>query len=368
MGGEIRICPDRFGVAFPDFLFLCNQGLRCPWGETAPLEKFFMKIGILTCRDLSRFFPSSEDPYFTHDDQVLVDFLRAKGHQVEPVFWMETLDQKLSGYDICIVRSTWDYMNSLQHQKDFRRWFAFHAQQSIPVANAPGVILWNLEKTYLQDLQEVGVAVVPTVFVTPDVPFHRSMIQEQVDLHGSIVIKPAVSAAARDTVLVHPGSDLGALQSWNGPVGENFDAWRQGRSLLMQPFIKEIETEGEWSLVYFGKSYSHSVRKIPKAGSWLVQDELGGSVVSEEPPVAVRKCGDRAVERMGDAFGLRHSPQQWQQPLYCRVDVIPAAQGPLVGEVELIEPELFFLQREPLAKKPLDAALGIFYQELLQLI
>ena len=48
--------------------------------------------------------------------------------------------------------------------------------------------------------------------------------------------------------------------------------------------------------------------------------------------------------------------------LYGRVDLIPSASGPRVGEFELVEPELFFRYRQNGEFAPLKPALDKFIQ------
>ncbi len=40
-----------------------------------------------------------------------------------------------------------------------------------------------------------------------------------------------------------------------------FDALVGERDMLVQPFLPEIVSDGEWSLLFFGGEYSHAVRK-----------------------------------------------------------------------------------------------------------
>jgi hypothetical protein len=131
---------------------------------------------------------------------------------------------------------------------------------------------------------------------------------------------------------------------------------------MVQPFLPEVLSEGEWSLVFIDGLYSHAVHKRPAAGSWLVQDELGGSVESAVPPEEVRAAAIVAFERIVPALEKRGAAEQVAKGplLYGRVDVIPTASGPLVSELELIEPELFFLQRTARGPLPLKRAIDAF--------
>jgi hypothetical protein len=47
---------------------------------------------------------------------------------------------------------------------------------------------------------------------------------------------------------------------------------------MVQPFMPEVQTLGEWSLIFLGVEFSHSVRKFPAPGNFLVQSEFGGTV------------------------------------------------------------------------------------------
>lgn len=278
-------------------------------------------IAFVTCADLSRYFVSEHNPLLTHDDQIVFDALLAQGHKVTPVIW-GTAVQGLK-LDLMIVRSPWDYMDSEENRTAFIEWLHDVHEAGITLANPYAVMRWSLDKHYLKDLKEAGVAIVDTIFLEPDDPVHK--IDEAFAVHGAIVVKPCISAAAKDTHLIQSGDELALFQ-------KHFAAMRGDRAFMIQPFIAGIQSEGEWSLVFLNDVYSHAVHKLPKKGGWLVQDELGGSVRCDEPD-------ERIVAFAKDAYSkLRRGAL-----LYARVDVMP---GLMIGELELVEPELFFLDRK----------------------
>ena len=123
----------------------------------------------------------------------------------------------------------------------------------------------------------------------------------------------------------------------------DFHRWRGGRDFMLQPFVGSISKIGEWSLVFFGGEYSHAVLKRPPKDGWLVQDEYGGSVVSLDPPSEVKNTAIHASKKIFE------SSEKWfgktQHPAYARYDLILYQDQWCVGEVEMIEPELFFLER-----------------------
>ena len=108
--------------------------------------------------------------------------------------------------------------------------------------------------------------------------------------------------------------------------------------------------------MFLNGNYSHCVLKHPKQGDWRVQDELGGSVRSIDCPDDIRRFGEQTIELLQrflvDKFGERG-----QSLLYCRMDVLP---GNLMSEVELVEPELHFLDRRTMKGDP--RALQLFFE------
>lgn len=301
-------------------------------------------IGFITCSDLSRFFPDPEEPIFTHDDRVAAEALRARGHTVVSVVWGV---EPRSPLDVAVVRSPWDYQDSPEKSAAFFAWLE-RLSARVPVQNPLPLLRWNLDKRYLRDLEGVGVPIVPTEFFGPERKLERSELAARAATHP-IVLKPAVSAASRDTFLIDGPASAERLVAHHGeiPAEVDLDTWRGERTFLIQPFLPEIRERGEWSVVFLDGELSHAVLKRPAVGGWWVQDELGGSVVSAEPPAAIAAAAAHAFS------GLRSLPVASGGVLYARVDLIEARPPgahiatPLVSEVELVEPELFFKRREP---------------------
>lgn len=306
-----------------------------------------MKIGFITCADLSRYFPSADNPLLTHDDQAAADALAARGHDVQPVVWGTPVQQLVGeGLDLLVIRSPWDYMDSRENAAGFLTWLGALERAGLQLQNPLSVVRWNLDKHYLADLAAAGVSTVPTRYLSAGAPVDLHALRDEM---GELVLKPCVSAAAKDTFRLTDRAQVQALLEGAGAAAP-FDLLRRGRDFMVQPFLPEVLEAGEWSLVFFDGAYSHAVLKRPAPGNWLVQDELGGSVVSGDPPQAVRRAATLALD------SVKSAPL-----LYGRVDVIPtAARGPLVSELELIEPELFFLQRTARGPRPNARALEAF--------
>ncbi len=297
-----------------------------------------LRIAFITCADLGRYFPAGEDPLFTHDDKIAAEALSALGHTVAPVVWGAPVEALADGgWDLLVMRSPWDYMDSARQRAAFAAWLEALAASDVRVENPAGLMAWNLDKRYLADLERAGVAVVPSLFVglaeRTDVD-----LEALVCAIGPLVVKPCVSAAAQGTHRIDTPDQARRF---------DLDDLGSDRDLLIQPFLPAIETAGEWSCVFIDGRHTHAVLKKPAAGSWFVQDELGGSVESGQPPAEVLALAEGTMARLPAAYpgGLPAAP------LYARVDVIPT-DPPLVGELELVEPELFFLERTPDGPRP----------------
>jgi glutathione synthase/RimK-type ligase-like ATP-grasp enzyme len=190
----------------------------------------------------------------------------------------------------------------------------------VPLWNPPEIVRANSHKSYLSGLAAQGIPSVPTVVLTRGsrVPLRR-LLEE----HGwtDAVVKPAVSASAYRTRRLSP-----ATAEEHQP---ELDAVLAEGDALVQPFLPEVTSAGEWSFVFLGEAYSHAVRKLPKAGDYRVQSELGGRVVREPPSAALRREAEHIAS---------HIPRPW---LYARVDAVEREGGLTLMELELIEPVLF---------------------------
>jgi glutathione synthase/RimK-type ligase-like ATP-grasp enzyme len=323
-----------------------------------------MKIGIITCEDLSRYFESSEDPLITHDDLVMVSCLRSRGHEVVAIPWGQEVSS-LQDYDVFVVRSPWDYMDSPSKREGLFTWLKELDSLGKPIENPVGLMLWNLDKHYLKDLSDQGIEIVETKFIEPSSALNKEVLRKHFNEFGAFVLKPCISAAAKDTFLVSSLESIETLEDANGKVEGDMEDWRAGRGFMIQPFIKSIKSFGEWSLVFLNGEYSHSVRKIPKSGEWLVQDELGGSVRWEEAPQNIVDKAKIAVNAIQPAYESATSNKLSKPPLYARIDLLIADDGsPLLGEIEMVEPELFFKMREPEETVGFEPAIEYFSKQL----
>jgi len=183
------------------------------------------------------------------------------------------------------------------------------------------IIRWNIEKTYLRDLQQGGVPIVPTVFGDR---LRCNLLDGYFAECGSerIIIKPVISTNATDTFLLEKKPPEEVMQRLLAAFSE--------RRFMVQPFIPGIQKEGEYSLFYFANRFSHAINKRPESGDFRVQEEHGASIERIEPEAGLIAAANRALALVQPA------------PLYARCDFIRSDAGEfLIMELELIEPSMY---------------------------
>lgn len=235
-----------------------------------------------------------------------------------------------SAFDATVVRSTWDY--ALQRSA-FLGWAAT-VERSGPIWNPVPLLTWSTDKRYLFELRSAGIPVVATRLVAPgDDPALPELDHDGPG--GEVVVKPAVSAGARDTDRYR--SERVAEASAH--VRRLLD---DGRSVLVQPYLSSVDTRGERSLVHIEGAFSHAVTKAPilrpdaaadgPAPEVLADLFTGGQITPVTPSAAEHAVAEAALAFAADRFGV---------PLYGRVDLVDGPDGPCVLELELAEPSLF---------------------------
>jgi len=100
---------------------------------------------------------------------------------------------------------------------------------------------------------------------------------------------------------------------------------------MIQPFMEAIQSEGEWSLLYFGGQFSHAVLKTPKLGDFRSQPDYQSHVRRVAPPLEALSLAQDVLDYLSQHVLL-----------YARIDMVRNAKGQFcLMEVELIEPDLY---------------------------
>jgi glutathione synthase/RimK-type ligase-like ATP-grasp enzyme len=280
------------------------------------------RIAIATCADYAD---------LKVDDELLGEALRERSCEVVSVIW-DRDEPDWSDFDLCLVRSTWDYHDK---HREFLDW-ARRVEAGTALHNPAALIAWNSYKTYLRELSAGGVRTVPTVWVERSDGTDLDEILAAKEW-GEAIVKPVVDLGAKNLHRVRAGS------------GENqkaLDAVLARHEAMVQPFLPSLEAEGETSLVYIDGTFSHAVRKQPAAGDFRVQSIWGGTFERTEPEAA-------HVEIAEAALGVLD-----KTPLYARVDLVTDLEGnPALIELELIEPNLHLSTHPPAAARLANAVL-----------
>jgi glutathione synthase/RimK-type ligase-like ATP-grasp enzyme len=257
-----------------------------------------MTVLLATCAE----FPDGEP-----GGDVLLAALASRGIDARWVRWDDP-DEDWDAADLVAVRSTWDYQDRLGE------FLAWATSVRAPLLNGADLLAWNTDKSYLLQLADAGLTVVPTV-VAQDEDEVRAAVQR----FGDAVAKPTVGASGVGVLVLRPGEDV---ELGTGP-------W------VVQPLVGSVRTEGEHSVYVLGGAVSCQVSKTPPPdGSILVHEERGGrshAVPVDEECAALALEAVRVAERL---HGVRID--------YARVDELRLADGSLaVSELELVEPELY---------------------------
>jgi glutathione synthase/RimK-type ligase-like ATP-grasp enzyme len=267
-----------------------------------------MTVALVTCAAL---------PGLAADDRLLLGALRQLGVTVEPAVWEDPL-YDWSGPRVCVIRSAWDYA---YRRAAFVAWSRRAAAVS-ELWNPAPIVEWNTHKRYLSDLAARGVPAVPTVVLPAgSVPHLPDVVAAVGWGSGDVILKAAVAQTGRHLLRVGP-ADAARGQA-------HLDRLLPHEDLLVQPFLPAVTEAGEISLVFLDGGFSHAVRKRPAEGDFRVHDDYGGSVARVAPDAAELRAAEAAIAAAAAPL------------LYGRVDLVPGPRGPLVMELELVEPDLF---------------------------
>ncbi|MDJ0790629.1 MAG: hypothetical protein QNJ71_01915, partial [Acidimicrobiia bacterium] len=126
-------------------------------------------------------------------------------------------------------------------------------------------------------------------------------------------------------------------------VREHIESLLPLGEVMIQPFLKSVAEVGETSAIFVGGHFTHAVHKVAMEGEFRVQAEFGGTYSLTD--LHAHSIG--IAEASTDALSDGHDTLA-----YARVDLVLDDEGaPLVGEVELVEPDLFFSLSPDAARK-----------------
>ncbi len=288
---------------------------------------------------------STDAEYLASDDDTELDFLaeaiNSRGLNCEVVVWHEPRDW--SRFDALVLKSPWDYHLRLE---EFQQWF-HHVATQCRILNPPEVVWWNIDKQYLNQFTELGVACVPTVFCHDEAACLAALAE-----HGSaaVVVKPTISNGSRFTGLFHANDDQ-ALQLCR-------EILAQQKVVMVQPEIPEIAAGAERGLLFFNGALSHAITKGPilQLGGGYLGGRYIENITPAQPTRAERSLGEAAMAAITQIARQQGWGPDGETLLYARIDVVtPEGRDPILLEAELFEPSLFLRTSPGAVDRYIDA-------------
>lgn len=248
------------------------------------------------------------------EDQELFDFLQKKGLNIQREVW-NNQNVNWTDYDAVVLKSPWDYHEKIE---EFEAWINHLNEKKVKMYNSAEKLIWNTDKHYLKDISDAGFPTIKTIYLEKDSSLEKNLFD--ILKTEILVVKPCVSAGSKNTILV-------SKEEFDSKF-EEVNTWLKEEAYMIQSFVKQI-SEGEWSLLFFGGKYSHSLLKTPKDQYFRVQHYLGGKIHYTEANENLRAQAQKIV----DVFA--------QNELYARVDGALIDDVFHLMELEMIEPYLF---------------------------
>ena len=176
-------------------------------------------------------------------------------------------------------------------------------EKATHLENPRSLVEWNFRKTYLRDLENLGISIIPTLWRD-----RLSAESDELDVFFSaletdeLVIKPVISANADGTFRLSRDFSHTARQE----LARTF----QSKECMIQPMMQSVVEEGEYSLFYLAGECSHAVLKTPKSGDFRVQEEHGGHIQAIAPEPLLKERADAAIAQVSPIHSTR-------APIWC---------------------------------------------------
>lgn len=283
-----------------------------------------MRIAYLASKATLPDSPTRRDDY--HEHVYMMDALRpamkARGFNIHDIAWDDP-DTDWSGFDLAIVGTTWDYWDRIPE------FFATlqKIENATPLCNPTELVKWNSRKTYLRELETKGAKLIPTEWIETanEQNVARAFDALQTD---DIVIKRQIGAGAAGQHRLKRGDSIPEMP----------------HPMMAQPFLSNIQSEGEYSFIFIDGQFCHCLIKRAAAGDYRIQSLYGGVEEPVIPDARDLESAKKIISVLDDT------------PLYGRVDMIRGDDGGLLlMELELIEPYLYPIEGPELGERMAEA-------------
>src|SRR5688572_20191847 len=173
----------------------------------------------------------------------LQDACIAAGLRADIVAWDDPT-VSWARFDAVLLRSTWDYTQRLP---EFLAWCERVSTRST-LLNPLDVVRWNTDKHYLGELAARGVPVIPSHYIEPRGDANAFPAFDE------FVVKPCVGAGSR-------GAKRFVAAERDAAVAHARALMEAGHSVLVQPYLAQVDEAGETALLFFDGEFSHAIRK-----------------------------------------------------------------------------------------------------------
>ncbi|MGY6522926.1 MAG: ATP-grasp domain-containing protein [Mongoliitalea sp.] len=272
-----------------------------------------MKLAVITYQDRGSYTVEA----VPDEDKLLSDILESLSVDYCFEIWSdESVNWKQ--YDMLLLKSPWDYFD---YFPQFAQWCKLIQSLGIPVLNDLHTVLWNANKSYLLEIQQAGLGVVPTNLISAGNVEALVKIVDNSEKESQFVIKPSISGGSKNTLKFSQKEFANLLPT--------LEQWLTREDYLLQPFVPEIAVVGEYSYIFFNGKFSHALLKKASEGEFRVQHFFGGTIHPFEPDSHELAIIAPYIEQFA------------ANTLYARVDGVWRNGVFLLMELELIEPYLF---------------------------
>ncbi len=282
------------------------------------------RIGLVTAKEFKT---------VATEEESLAALLREQGFRAERPAW-DDAGVQWKDFDVLVIRSTWDYS---YRYEEFFRWLHHIEALNLPVWNPPDVLRWNASKKYLIELAEHGVKIPTTEWLYETEPDFDAVLT---DLKWDrAVVKPVFGGGGKDTYAI----SRDRARSWAAQKPKSKKPSPRRGGWMVQEFVPEIVQDGEWSLLFFNREFSHAAVKKPKSGEFRVQIQHGGTYHAAIADAKIVAQAKRILDYVDSPL------------LYGRVDGIVRGEEFILMELEIFEPWFFLEYGEGSAERFVNA-------------
>ena len=279
------------------------------------------RVTLATCLD---------HPELDLGEEGLPDALAERGIDPRVAAWDdESVDWSEAG--IVVLRSVHNYA---ARRDDFLRW----TRGILKLLNSADVVEWNTDKHYLQELGARGMPTIDTVWLEPEAGLTKHQVHTRFPSLGDFVVKPAISSGSRDTGRYTARDATSRMHA----IQHAYQLLQEGRSVMVQRYVKSVDERGETALIYLNGVLSHVVEKE----AMLLGPLAAPDAVAEE--VAVARQASEAELRTGEQARaaihgyIKERMGRDAQLLFSRIDMVEGDDGiHHVMEVSLTDAALY---------------------------